>query len=43
MLEAEPRMLRPANIAAKAPGRGVTTVETAGPGERRSTSWGRSS
>ena len=29
MLEAEPRMLRPANIAAKAPGRGVTTVETA--------------
>jgi 2',3'-cyclic-nucleotide 2'-phosphodiesterase len=32
MLEAEPRMLRPANIAVKAPGRGVTTVETqAGP------------
>ena len=29
MLEAEPRMLRPANIAVKAPGRGVTTVETA--------------
>ena len=29
MLEAEPRMLRPANIAAKAPGRGLTTVETA--------------
>lgn len=32
MLEAEPRMLRPANIAVKAPGRGMTTVETpAGP------------
>ena len=32
MLEAERRTLRPANIAAKAPGRGVTTVETpAGP------------
>jgi len=29
MLEAEPRMLRPANIAVKAPGRGMTTVETA--------------
>lgn len=29
MLEAEPRMLRPANIAVKAPGRGLTTVETA--------------
>jgi metallophosphoesterase (TIGR00282 family) len=29
MLEAEPRMLRPANIAARAPGRGLTTVETA--------------
>ena len=28
MLEAEPRMLRPANIAARAPGRGLTTVET---------------
>lgn len=32
MLEAEPRMLRPANIAVRAPGRGMTTVETgAGP------------
>lgn len=32
MLEREPRLLRPANIAAKAPGRGVTTVATpAGP------------
>jgi metallophosphoesterase (TIGR00282 family) len=32
MLESEPRMLRPANIAARAPGRGVATVETpAGP------------
>ena len=29
MLEAEPRMLRPANIAVRAPGRGMTTVETA--------------
>ncbi len=29
MLEAEPRMLRPANLAVKAPGRGMTTVETA--------------
>jgi metallophosphoesterase (TIGR00282 family) len=29
MLEAEPRMLRPANIAVRAPGRGVATVETA--------------
>lgn len=29
MLETEPRMLRPANIAVKAPGRGLTTVETA--------------
>lgn len=29
MLEAEPRMLRPANIAVRAPGRGLTTVETA--------------
>jgi metallophosphoesterase (TIGR00282 family) len=28
MLEAEPRMLRPANIAARAPGRGLTTVAT---------------
>lgn len=28
MLEAEPRMLRPANIAARAPGRGLTTVTT---------------
>jgi metallophosphoesterase (TIGR00282 family) len=32
MLEAEPRMLRPANIAVRAPGRGLVTVETpAGP------------
>ncbi len=32
MLEAEPRMLRPANIAVRAPGRGIVTVETpAGP------------
>jgi 2',3'-cyclic-nucleotide 2'-phosphodiesterase len=32
MLESEPRLLRPANIAARAPGRGVATVETgAGP------------
>ena len=29
MLETEPRMLRPANIAVRAPGRGLTTVETA--------------
>jgi 2',3'-cyclic-nucleotide 2'-phosphodiesterase len=29
MLEAEPRMLRPANIAVRAPGRGIATVETA--------------
>ena len=29
MLEAEPRMLRPANIAVRAPGRGIVTVETA--------------
>lgn len=29
MLEAEPRILRPANIAVRAPGRGITTVETA--------------
>ncbi len=29
MLEAEPRMLRPANIAVRAPGRGLVTVETA--------------
>ena len=29
MLEAEPRMLRPANIAVSAPGPGLTTVETA--------------
>ena len=29
MLEAEPRMLRPANIAVRAPGRGMTSVETA--------------
>jgi metallophosphoesterase (TIGR00282 family) len=29
MLETEPRMLRPANIAVRAPGRGITTVETA--------------
>jgi metallophosphoesterase (TIGR00282 family) len=28
MLESEPRMLRPANIAVKAPGRGLVTVET---------------
>jgi 2',3'-cyclic-nucleotide 2'-phosphodiesterase len=32
VLEAEPRMLRPANIAVRAPGRGLVTVETpAGP------------
>ncbi len=32
MLESEPRMLRPANIAVRAPGRGLTTVESpAGP------------
>lgn len=32
MLESEPRMLRPANIAVRAPGRGITTVESpAGP------------
>jgi 2',3'-cyclic-nucleotide 2'-phosphodiesterase len=32
MLESEPRMLRPANIAVRAPGRGLVTVETpAGP------------
>jgi metallophosphoesterase (TIGR00282 family) len=32
MLEAEPRLLRPANIAVRAPGRGLVTVETpAGP------------
>jgi metallophosphoesterase (TIGR00282 family) len=29
MLETEPRMLRPANIAVRAPGRGIVTVETA--------------
>jgi 2',3'-cyclic-nucleotide 2'-phosphodiesterase len=29
MLEAEPRMLPPANIAVRAPGRGIATVETA--------------
>ena len=29
MLEAEPRLLRPANIAARAPGRGLVTVATA--------------
>lgn len=32
MLESEPRMLRPANIAVRAPGRGLTTVDSpAGP------------
>jgi 2',3'-cyclic-nucleotide 2'-phosphodiesterase len=32
LLESEPRMLRPANIAVRAPGRGITTVATpAGP------------
>lgn len=32
MLESEPRMLRPANIAVRAPGRGIVTVQTpAGP------------
>ena len=32
MLETEPRMLRPANIAVRAPGRGIATVESpAGP------------
>jgi len=32
MLETEPRMLRPANIAVRAPGRGIVTVESpAGP------------
>ncbi len=29
MLETEPRMLRPANIAVRAPGRGIVTVESA--------------
>jgi len=29
VLESEPRILRPANIAVRAPGRGLTTVETA--------------
>lgn len=29
MLESEPRLLRPANIAVRAPGRGIVTVETA--------------
>ncbi len=29
VLEAEPRVLRPANIAVRAPGRGIVTVETA--------------
>lgn len=29
MLETEPRVLRPANIAVRAPGRGIVTVETA--------------
>ena len=30
LLQSEPRLLRPANIAARAPGRGLVTVETAG-------------
>ena len=44
MLESEPRMLRPANIAVRAPGRGLVTVRDAGgAGAAWSTCWAASS